>query len=162
ETVSPLRSRRSRLNGPCGESNMPPRIFARSWPFPFLVRLGWATTTVPNPDPRDAIGRAYVMRGQGFVFSRGCGVICDRLRRAGIWAEDLRCVGDVWARRHLLADHAAGNFRGPLILIGHSCGARAGLHTAKKLASLNLAVDLLVCVDVAFAEEVPRGVRNAV
>jgi pimeloyl-ACP methyl ester carboxylesterase len=138
------------------------RFCAMFWPFPFLVRLGWATTTVPNPAPREAIGRAYVLRGQGFVFSRGCGVICDRLRRAGVWTEDLRCVGDVWARRHLLADRAADQVRGPLILIGHSYGAMAGLHTARRLAPLGLAVDLLVCVDVAFAETVPDGVRHAV
>src|SRR4051812_48520433 len=103
------------------------RTCALLWPFPFGVRLGWVTTSVPNPPLETARGRAYVLRGQAMVFSRGFGVLCDRLREAGVWAEDLRCVGDLWVRRHILADHRAGRLRGPLILVGHSCGGRYAL-----------------------------------
>ena len=69
---------------------------ALTWPFCFGVRLGWATTRTPNPDPKQAAGRVYLLRGNAVVFSRGFGTICGRLRRAGLWSEDLRRVGDRW------------------------------------------------------------------
>src|SRR5689334_16600666 len=100
---------------------------ALTWPFCFGVRLGWATARSPNPHPTRAVGRAYLLRGNAAVFSRGFGGICDRLRRAGVWAEDLRCVGDRWVRRGLLADQKAGRLQGPVILVGHSCGGRYAL-----------------------------------
>ena len=135
---------------------------ACTWPFTFGVRLGWATVSTPNPDPRHALGRAYFLRGQCTVFSRGFGVMCDRLRQAGVWAEDLRCVGDRWVRRHLFADHQADKLRGPLILVGHSCGGRYALFTAEQLARHGIKVDLLICVDVARPYEVTANVRHAV
>jgi hypothetical protein len=67
-----------------------------------------------------ALGRAYFLRGNAIAFSRGFGVLCNQLRKMGVWAEDLRCVGDRWVRKHLIADHRAGNLRGPVILVGHS------------------------------------------
>ena len=138
------------------------RLIAALWPFTFGVRLGWATTTVPYPPLHRARGRAYLLRGQSMVFSRGFGLLCDRLRTAGIWAEDLRCVGDRWVRQQLWTDHRTGNLRGPLILIGHSCGGRHATFTAQALAPLGITVDLLVCLDVAWPYGVPSNVRRAV
>jgi hypothetical protein len=134
-----------------------------TWPFPFLVRLGWATAAVRNPPLDEARGRVYLLRGQGAVFSRGFGTMCERLRRAGLWAEDLRCVGDLWVRRHLLGDLQAGRLHGPLVLVGHSCGARYALYTARKLQEAGVGVDLLVCVDaVTFPHRVPGNVLRAI
>ncbi len=138
------------------------RTCALLWPFPFGVRLGWATTSVANPPLETALGRAYVLRGQAMIFSRGFGTVCDRLRAAGLWAEDLRCVGDRWVRRHVLADHRAGRLRGPLILLGHSCGGRYALFTAQQLAAAGITVDLVLCVDVALPYAVAANVRQAV
>jgi hypothetical protein len=136
------------------------RICAYTWPFTFGVRLGWATVSTPNP--ANAIGRAYFLRGQCAVFSRGFGVLCNQLRHAGLWTEDLRCVGDRWVRKHLLADHQAGRLRGPLILGGHSCGGRYALFTAQQLARHGINVDLLICVDIAAPYDVAANVRHAV
>src|SRR5438045_6451828 len=122
-------------------------LAALLWPFPFGVRLGWAPTRTPTPPIDGARGRAYLLRGQGAIFSRGFGALCDRLRRAGVWAEDLRCVGDRWMRRRLRADHRDGRLRGPLILIGHSCGGRYALFTARQLEPLGVVIDLIVCID---------------
>jgi hypothetical protein len=138
------------------------RVSAMTWPFCFGVRLGWASATLPNPDLRLARGRAYLLRGNAAAFSRGFGAICDRLRHAGLWTEDLRCVGDRWLRRHLLADQQAGNLRGPVILVGHSCGARYALFTAQELARYGIAIELLVCIDVAMPYAVAGNVRHAV
>jgi hypothetical protein len=139
------------------------RVCALTWPFPFLVRLGWATASVRNPPLDEAHGRVYLLRGNGVVFSRGFGTICERLRRAGLWAEDLRCVGDLWVRRHLLGDLEAGRLRGPLVLVGHSCGGRYALYTARKLQEAGVGVDLVVCVDaVTFPHRVPGNVQRAI
>jgi len=138
------------------------RIFKWTWPFAFGVRLGWATTRVPNPDVQRARGRVYLLRGNGIVFSRGLGRICGRLRRRGIWAEDLCCVADRWVVRNLLADQRAGRLRGPVVFVGHSCGARSLLFAAAELRETGLSVDLVVCLDVALPQPVPENVRNAV
>jgi pimeloyl-ACP methyl ester carboxylesterase len=138
------------------------RVCALTWPFTFGVRLGWATVATPNPDPEKALGRVYFLRGQAVVFSRGFGSMCDRVRQAGWWAEDLRCVGDRWVRGHLLGDHAAGRLHGPLILVGHSCGGRYATYTAQQLASQGIAVDLLICVDVAGPWDIAANVKKAI
>jgi hypothetical protein len=69
------------------------RLSALTWPFPFLVRPGWATAGVPNPNPAQALGHAFLLRGNGAVFSRGFGRICAALRQlasgrktSAVWA----------------------------------------------------------------------------
>src|SRR5262249_16567259 len=135
---------------------------ALTWPFCFGVRLGWATARTPNPTPQSARGRVYFLRGNAVIFSRGFGAMCGRLREAGLWAEDLRCVGDRWVRRHLRADQEQGSLRGPVILVGHSCGGRYALFTARALARWDIRVDLLVCIDVAMPFRVSANVGHAV
>jgi hypothetical protein len=137
------------------------RVWALTWPFCFGVRLGWATASVPNPSPFEARARVFFLRSQAVVFSGGFGAMCDRLRREGIWAEDLRCVGDRWVRRHLLAEQAVGRLRQPVILVGHSCGGRYALFTAQELARAGIAVELVVCIDVAGPYDVAANVRHA-
>jgi hypothetical protein len=134
------------------------RVCTYTWPFAFGVRLGWASTRVPNPPPGTERGRVYLLRGNAVVFSRGLADLCARLRRFGVWAEDLRCVGDRWALRHLAADPP----RGPLVFVGHSCGGRYSLFAAHQLARRGVRVDLLVCLDVAGPPEVPGNVGKAV
>ncbi len=135
------------------------RICAWTWPFPFGVRLGWATTRVPNP--QNPIGRVYLLRGQAMIFSRGFGAIADRLRQAGWWTEDVRCVGDRWMRRHLIADAKAGRLHGPVVMVGHSCGGRYALYSAQQLAPSGIRIDLLICVDVAWPYDVAGNVAHA-
>jgi hypothetical protein len=138
------------------------RLATLSWPFPFLVRLGWATARVPNPDPCQALGRVYLLRGNAVVFSRGFGRMCAELRRAGWWAEDLRCAGDLWLRRHLSAAHRLGRLKGPVVFVGHSGGGRSALYVARCLEPLGVVVRLVICVDVAFPYEVAANVEEAV
>jgi hypothetical protein len=130
------------------------------WPFPFGVRLGWLSAAVPNPDP--GRGRVFLLRGNGIVFSRGFGVICTELRRAGGWAEDLRCIGDRWASRLLRAEQRAGRLRGPIVFVGHSCGGRYSLFGAHELAAAGIDVDLIMCLDVAMPPPVPVNVKRAI
>jgi len=128
---------------------------------PSLVRLGWATTRVANPDPRRAVGRVFFFRGQAIVFSRGFGAMCDELRRRGVWAEDLRCRGDRWAARQVLADHREGR-RWPVVFVGHSCGGRSAIFAADELRTAGVGVALIVCIDVALPPPVPVNVRRAI
>jgi hypothetical protein len=138
------------------------RVCRYTWPFPFGVRLGWASTRTPNPDRHSAPGRIYLLRGNAVVFSRGLGLLCGQLRRSGFWAEDLRCVGDLWLVRHLAADQRSGRLRGPVVLVGHSCGGRYALYAAHELHALGIAIDLIVTLDVALPPDVPSNVKRAV
>lgn len=138
------------------------RFCALTWPFCFGVRLGWMTAQVPNPSMEEARGRVYLLRGQTMIFSRGFGTICGRLRQAGLWAEDLRCVGDRWVRWHVQTDWKAGRVRGPIILVGHSCGGRYALFTARELARWGIPVELVICIDVAIPYAVSANVRHAI
>jgi hypothetical protein len=125
---------------------------------PFLVRLGWATARVPNPDPPRVPGRVFFFRGQGIFFSRGFGMMCAELRRRGVWAEDLRCRGDTWAVRQVRAERSAG----PVVFAGHSCGGRSALFAAEELSAAGVEVRLIVCVDVTLPPPVPGNVRRAI
>lgn len=137
------------------------RLSRLLWPFSFGVRLGWLSATVPNPKIERARGRVFLLRGNGIVFSRGFGILCGELRRRGVWAEDLRCVGDRWACRHLRAEQQAGRLRRPIIFVGHSCGGRYSLYGAHELQRAGIAVDLIICLDVALPPPVPGNVKRA-
>ncbi|HKI30689.1 MAG TPA: alpha/beta fold hydrolase [Gemmataceae bacterium] len=129
---------------------------------PFLVRLGWASTRVANPDPLRASGRVFFFRGQALLFSRGFGMMCDELRRRGVWAEDLRCRGERWAVRQVIADYQEGRWRGPVVFVGHSCGGRSSLFAAEELRAVGIEVYLIVCLDVTLPPPVPANVRRAI
>jgi pimeloyl-ACP methyl ester carboxylesterase len=131
------------------------------WPLPFGGRLGWATTSAPNPDPLQAPARVFVLRGTGVALSPDLGKLCTDLRKAGLWAEDLRCVGDRWVCQKLIAERRAGQSSGPVVLVGHSRGARHALYAARELEKAGITVDLLVCMDVAMPPDVPGNVRQA-
>jgi hypothetical protein len=133
-----------------------------TWPFPFLVRLGWATSKTPNPDPSCARGRVFLLRGNAIIFSGGFGGLCSALRRCGVWAEDFRCVGDLWACRQLAAEKRAGRLRGPIVFVGHSCGGRYALYGARALQRAGVTVDLVIGLDVAFPPLVPGNVKRAI
>lgn len=137
------------------------KVCSLTWPFPFGVRLGWASAGIPNPSLREAKGYVYLLRGNGIIFSRGFGVLCRELRKRDIWAEDLRCVGDLWMLRHLRANHRAGRLRGPVVMVGHSCGGRYALFAARKLEEVGITVRLLICLDVAGPPPVPANVERA-
>jgi hypothetical protein len=132
-----------------------------AWQIPLGGRVGWITAAAANPEPRPADARVFLLRGTGTVFSPGFGDICTRLRRAGIWTEDLGPAGVGWVCRHLIAEHQAGRLQGPIILVGHSRGARHAVNAARELESAGIGVELLVCLDVSLPPTVPGNVRRA-
>ena len=131
-----------------------------AWQLPLGSRLGWLTSSVANPDPARAPARVFLVRGTGTVFSPGFGDLCTKLRRAGIWAEDLGPVGDLWICRHLISEQRAGRLQGSIVLLGHSRGGRHVLDAAGELGKAGIDVDLLVCVDTALPPLVPINVRR--
>ena len=138
-----------------------PYCIDMAWQVPTGGRLGWITASAANPDPLPANARVFLLRGTGTVFSPGFGEICTRLRRAGIWAEDLGPAGDAWVCRHVIAEQRAGRLRGPIVLVGHSRGARHAVEVARELDKAGIDVDLLVCLDVSLPPTVPGNVRAA-
>ncbi len=104
----------------------------------------------------------FLLRGSGMIFSPDYGTLCTRLRRAGLWAEDLRSVGDHWLCEWLIAEQRAGRRQGPIVFVGHSRGGRHILYAARELEKAGVTVDLVVCLDVALPPEVPSNVKRAV
>jgi len=135
---------------------MPP--FLLSWAYPAASRMGWLTTTFANPKVCEAMGLAYLFRGNGAIFTPGFGRLTDQLRRQGLWAEDLTCNGLNWARQQIIKTHN----NHPIVLIGHSCGGRRCLNLAAHLETIGIAVELLICIDVAFPPPVPANVHRAI
>jgi thioesterase domain-containing protein len=56
----------------------------------------------------------------------------------------------------------AQQLRLPIILAGHSRGGRRALLAASRLQQAGIAVEMLICIDVAFPPVVPGNVRRAV
>jgi len=133
-----------------------------AWQLPLSSRVGWITASAANPDPLRAPAHVFLVRGTGTVFSPGFGDLCTRLRRAGIWAEDLGPGGDLWLCQHLISEQRAGRLPGSIVLVGHSRGGRHVLDAAYQLQKAGITVDLLVCLDAALLPTVPSNVRQAV
>jgi hypothetical protein len=125
-----------------------------------LPWMGCGTDGPPNPV--DSPGRVYLIRGQGWVFSGGWRTLRDRLRRAGIRADDLSDLAGSWPGDDILADRDSGQLAGPIVLVGHSRGGRQALFTAGRLGRAGVAVDLVLTLDVAMPPPVPAGVQRAV
>lgn len=136
--------------------SLPPAIL--SWAYPAAARVGWLTTTVPNPSLKAAHGLAYLFRGNGAIFTPGFGRLTDQLRSVGLWTEDLTCNGVPWVKQHIMKEHGSR----PIILIGHSCGGRRCLQLAALLEATGISIDLLICIDVALPPTVPTNARRAV
>ena len=139
-----------------------------AWQIPLGGRVSWLTASVANPEPLPTDARVFLVRGSGTVFTSGFGEICSRLRRAGIWTEDLGPAGDSWVFQHVTAERRAGRLQGPIILVGHSRksfmhgltgdGAARDLFTIG--ASLKLcshSVEILRVHDVAAHTDAYRG-----
>src|SRR5205823_4651072 len=99
------------------------------------------------PRPGGARGRVYLIRGQGWVFSGGWAALRERLRDAGLEAEDLSDHAGGRAADEVLADQGAGRLAGPVVLVGHSRGGRQALAAAERLGRAGIPVDLLLTVD---------------
>jgi hypothetical protein len=138
-----------------------PYCMDMAWQLPMGGRVGWITASAANPEPLPKDARVFLLRGSGTVFSPGFGEICTRLRRAGIWTEDIGPAGDHWLCRYVIAEHRAGRLQGPIIFVGHSRGARHVVDTAKELEKAGINVDLVICLDVCVPPKVPGNVREA-
>lgn len=132
-----------------------------TWPFPFGVCLSWLTASARNPAPADSVGHAFLLRGQGAVFSPGFGRLCTNLRQRDWRADDLRCVGDLRASRQLRTERERTQHKA-ILFVGHSCGGRYAIWAAWRLFRLGITVDMIVCVDVAFPPPIPPNVLRAV
>jgi hypothetical protein len=132
-----------------------------AWQIPLGGRVSWVTASVANPEPLPTDARVFLLRGSGTVFTPGFGELCTRLRREGIWTEDLGPAGERWVCGYVMAEHRAGRLRGPVILVGHSRGARHVVDAAKELEKVGIRVDLLVCLDATLLPKVPSNVREA-
>jgi pimeloyl-ACP methyl ester carboxylesterase len=131
------------------------------WQVPLGSRLGWVTSSAPNPTPRQTRAQVFLLRGTGTLFTPGFGDLCTRLRQNNIWTEDLGSVGESWIIKHLQDERKAGRLTGPIILVGHSRGGRHIIDAAHELQKSGISIDLLICIDVAAPTTVPGNVRQS-
>src|SRR5262245_50464680 len=114
------------------------------------------------PIPGQPRGRVYLIRGQGWVFSGGWAILRDRLRAAGVSAEDVSDHDGTWVGDDVLADHRAGRLNGPVVFVGHSRGGRQSLRAAERLRHEGVRIELILTADVAWPPTVPANVGRAV
>jgi pimeloyl-ACP methyl ester carboxylesterase len=96
------------------------------------------------------------------VFSGGWAVLRDRLRAAGVAADDVSDLDATWVGDHVLAQRRAGLLTGPVVFVGHSRGGRLSLHLAERLRREGVRVDLILTADTCKPPAVPVNVGRAV
>jgi pimeloyl-ACP methyl ester carboxylesterase len=114
------------------------------------------TTTQPS-----RLGRVYVLRGFGDVFSVGMDTITEKLQADGVVAtvhhhEQWRDIAD-----QIILDRQRSPSPPPLVLIGHSWGADDSIRIAQALAQQHVRVDLLITVEAVTPPAVPSNVLRA-
>jgi pimeloyl-ACP methyl ester carboxylesterase len=115
---------------------------------------------VPATQP-SRLGRVYVLRGFGDVFSAGMDTITGKLQADGIIATVHR--HDQWPEfaRQIQLERELGNALPPLVLIGHSWGADDCIRISRELAQHDIRVDLLITVEAVTPPTVPSNVLRA-
>jgi hypothetical protein len=114
------------------------------------------------PNPASPRGHVYLIRGQGWVFSGGWAILRDRLRAAGVAADDVSDLDAAWVGDHVLAQRRSGRLNGPIVFVGHSRGGRLSLHLAERLGQEGIPVDLILTADTCKPPAVPANVGRAV
>jgi pimeloyl-ACP methyl ester carboxylesterase len=107
------------------------------------------------------MGRVYVLRGFGDVFSVGMNAISAKLEARGVISTVHR--HDQWQEiaDQIVRDRQNVSSPAPLVLIGHSWGADDSIRIARTLAQHDIRVDLLVTVEAVTPPAVPSNVLRA-
>ena len=84
-----------------------------------------------GPESAEPVGHVYLFRGQGWAFSSGFRSVCERLRSAGLAAEDLSDTPAIGPSNRSSPTARRAACRGQLVLVGHSRGGRVCLRAAK-------------------------------
>jgi len=108
-------------------------------------------------------GHVYCILGWLGIWSRGMDVIAQRVD-ADVGVEATSLANQEWERlaSFIRAEHEAGRWSGPLILVGHSIGADDQVRVAKRLNEGNVPVDLLILIDPTVPGVIPFNVSHCV
>lgn len=106
-------------------------------------------------------GQVYTMRGLGGVFSTGM----NRLEDSLIFYHHIQTSSTIWYKAYSLAQfiiekNRSGEFKGPIILIGHSLGANDQIKVAKFLQKAHIPVRLIITIDAVSPIHVPNNVAE--
>jgi pimeloyl-ACP methyl ester carboxylesterase len=108
-------------------------------------------------------GHVYCILGWLGVWSRGMDVIAQRAdSELGVEAMSLGNPEWVKLAAFVRAEHQAGRWSGPLVLVGHSIGADDQIRVATRLNEGNIPVDLLLLIDPTIPPMIPPNVKHCV
>lgn len=104
--------------------------------------------------------QAYTMRGFLDVFSTGMNSLAKKIQsQLNIQATALSYLEEKKLANFLIHNYQSGQFKGPIILIGHSYGADEQINVAKLLNDAHVPVDLLISLDNTKRQTIPPNVR---
>lgn len=136
----------------CGDRNMK-----------YGMRMGAALTLLATSlamAPGAVAGtHVYLMRGLADV-STGLDTLARKLKKQGIAA-----VVDSYTTEKSMVERAIADNKGkpgPIVIVGHSLGADAGVDMAEDLRAKGLNVALLVVFSPAYARDVPSNVGRVI
>lgn len=108
-------------------------------------------------------GHVYCILGWLGIWSRGMDVIAGRLQNeVGVHATSLANQEWKTLAAYIVAEHKAGRWSEPLVLVGHSYGCDDQVRVSKRLHENGISVDLLVLVDPTTPGSVPSNVKRCV
>jgi pimeloyl-ACP methyl ester carboxylesterase len=107
------------------------------------------------------LGRVYLLRGFGDVFSQGMNTLSEKLQADGVIATVHRHGQWQEIAAQIIHDRQSDPAPPPLVLIGHSWGADDSIRIAQTLAQHQVRVDLLVTVEAVTPPAVPSNVLRA-
>jgi hypothetical protein len=108
-------------------------------------------------------GHVYCILGWLGIWSRGMDAIAQRVEKElGVHATSL--ANQEWRKLvvYLTAEHNAGRWYGPLVLVGHSYGCDDQVRVSRQLNEKGIAVDLLLLVDPTTPGSIPPNVKRCV
>lgn len=108
-------------------------------------------------------GHVYCILGWLGIWSRGMDVVASRAQNE-LRVHAISLANPEWRKlaAYIKAEHTAGRWSEPLVLVGHSIGSDDQIRVARKLSESNVPVDLLLLIDANAPPLIPRNVRRCV
>ncbi|OHB80162.1 MAG: hypothetical protein A2V98_12300 [Planctomycetes bacterium RBG_16_64_12] len=124
-----------------------------------LAASGTGFARAPSPKPR---GKVLIVRGAFNVFSLGLDELGQKLKSRGLDVEVTSASQSSAAAARIRNAYRADPSYGPIVIIGHSLGAKLAPRLAGELQPYGVPVKLVVILDAPERMSVPANVERCV